>query len=89
MASFDKKQMPIYLKYGYKLRHRSFTQGEYICKGSRRAIAFEDGNETSNVDFWSIRTDEAWAKDWSLILESKHGIMQYAKLPDTKEIGQF
>jgi hypothetical protein len=61
----DKKQALQAMREGHKVTHRFFLEGEYIYMKDGEiydewdSIVFED-------NFWNIRKNPNWDKDWSI-----------------------
>ena len=56
---------------GKKVRHRSFTDDEWMKKAEHRVYRyeFEDGCISKCGDFWETRTHENWLIDWEIVNE--------------------
>ncbi len=57
------------LEDGKTVKHRSFTQNEWMKKAVDRirCYEFEDGCICPFTEFWSHRTHENWLKDWEIV----------------------
>lgn len=51
---------------GYFVRHRHFSDNEYIGIVGGRIIT-EEGYRTDLIEFFRWRTDESWNTDWSIV----------------------
>lgn len=58
------------MRKGKKVTHRFFADGEYITMEDNR-IVDEAGNKFSPYNFWVVRRQEAWEKDWEIVPEAK------------------
>ena len=53
---------------GFKVRHRFFSEHEWVRKETRNMYIYEDGVRHSTRAFWEIRENEkSWETDWEII----------------------
>lgn len=65
-ANLTKVQAIEAMKQGKKLKHRFFTEGEYITMDNNK-INTEDGYLCTAQEFWAVRFSEAWHTGWYII----------------------
>lgn len=55
------------MKQGKRVRHRFFSQDEWMTQYSNGQIIFEDGVKVNMALFWSDRTGPAWQDGWEIV----------------------
>jgi len=50
-----------------KIRHRYFSEGEFVYTNDNGALKDEDGNYLPFDEFFDIRQGSYWENDWSVI----------------------
>ena len=54
------------MKFGAKVTHRYFTDGEWITMEDNQTIITEEGYTISAALFWKDRTCKTFDTDWSI-----------------------
>ena len=52
---------------GAKIRHYYFSPGEWVVMIDEDTVQFEDGVKQLYLEFWALRTSEAWETDWEIV----------------------
>lgn len=63
----DIQAFAIAAQEGRQIKHRFFSDDEYIEILSSGEIRTEEGYKVTLDDFWRDRHDEAWKTGWSVI----------------------
>lgn len=69
-----KQQAKQEMHAGKRVTHRFFQPDEYVMMDGTldgETYITEDGCRISQEDFWTLRTDESWEKDWELYKEKQ------------------
>ncbi len=72
---------------GLKIRHRFFTENEYIRVIGNQVIT-EEGYTFWISEFFNNRTDETWENDWSAVLETVDHV-NHIKETTSEQIRRF
>lgn len=52
---------------GKKVRHRYFSDNEYMSMNANKDFVFEDGVICTGTLFWSDRQGPEWDIDWEIV----------------------
>lgn len=71
MENMTKEQAIEAMKEGKKVRHRYFSEHEWMMMG-RRGLVFENKVSCSFTEFWQRRRTTEWEVGWSIVDGPSH-----------------